>query len=85
MKNCTDHEIEWDLDTIEIRVGEVGEDILDEGIEFEGQCIKCDQNFLKTYLEPVYTLLKGKERLMENTWDYKIASEKFTHNRRKKN
>ena len=80
--NCTDHKIEWDLDTMEIRVGD---DILDEGIEFEGQCIECDQSFLITYIEPVYTLLEGKERVMQNEWNYKIASQKFIHNRRKKN
>lgn len=79
VKVCNDHEIIWDLDSIEIRIGDI-----DEGIEFEGKCSVCGQSFLKTYIEPVYTLLKGSERVMQNEWDYKIASEKYIHTKEQK-
>lgn len=74
LKICTDHKIVWDKDSMEIRSGE---DKFDEAVEFEGKCTECGTVFLKTYLDPVYTVLKGEDREMVNAWDYQIAEQQF--------
>lgn len=77
--DCKHHIIEWNLSTIEIRYGDENdmERNFDEAIEFTGKCINenCEQKFLKTFLDPVYTTLKNGD--IENAYAESIKSEKY--------
>lgn len=57
--------------------GKSSDDDFDEAVEFEGKCNKCHCTFLKTYVDPRYSQLVGKNRELENAHRENIALQKF--------
>lgn len=57
MIDCKHHNILWDMESIEIRIGDGSPDgEFDEAVEFSGVCLNagCGRKFIKTFVDPRY-------------------------------